>query len=87
MKQNDVHKQSGPVAWKLITEHCVKRDNQNIRRTLCKTHTLTLADCNYDVDKLITSIEENNTVLESCGKEDTAVTANLFLILKDAPCR
>ena len=80
------HKHYGPSAWKIITEHCVKNDNQNIRRALCKTHTMNLADFDNDVDKLITAIEENNNVLSASGKIDSSVTANLFRILKAAPC-
>ena len=87
MKQSTTHRQHGPIAWKIITEHCIKSDNQNVRRALCKTHTLTLAEYDNDVDKLITSVEENNAVLEACGQEDKAVAANLFRILKEAPCR
>ena len=80
------HKHHGPLAWKLITEHCVKSDNQNIRRALCKTHTMNLSDYDNDVDKLINSIEENNNILSASGRVDSAVTANLFRILKAAPC-
>ena len=65
----------------------MKSDNQNIRRALCRTHTWTLAEHENDVDKLITNIEENNTMLEACGQEDKALAANLFRILKEAPCR
>ena len=72
MKHSETHKQYGPIAWKLIMEHSIKSDNQNIRRALCKTHTISLSEYKYDVDQLITSVEENNAILESCGKEDKA---------------
>ena len=87
MKKSGTHKQHGPIAWKIITEHCIKSDNQNIRRALCRTHTLTLVEHDNDVDKLIMNVEENNAMLEACGQEDKALAANLFRILKEAPCR
>ena len=81
----DAHQRWGPLAWKTITEHSVKNDNQTIRRALCKTHTLSLADYDYDVDKLINFIQENNRILTSSGESDRSIAANLFRILKEAP--
>ena len=84
---NSEHKCYGPSSWKIVTEHSIKSDNQNIRRAYCKTHTMTLAEYDYDVNKLISGIEDNNKVLTACGQEDKALTANLFRILKDDPCQ
>ena len=75
-----------PLAWKFITDHSVKNDNQIIRRALCSTHTITLSDFDYNVDKLITHIQQNLRVLKSSGESDRSIAANLFRILKIAPC-
>ena len=82
----DTHHRMGPLAWKLITDHSVKNDNQTIRRALCTTHTITLADFNYNVDKLITHVQQNLRILTSSGETDRSIAANLFRILKVAPC-
>jgi hypothetical protein len=78
----DAHQRWGPLAWKIITEHSVKYDNQTIRRALCRTHVMTLADYDFNVDKLITDIQENNRVLTSSGESDRSIAANLFRIHK-----
>jgi hypothetical protein len=72
----DAHQRWGPLAWKTITEHSVKNDYQTIRRALCRTHVMTLADYDYNVDKLITGIQENNQVLTSSGESDRSIAAN-----------
>ena len=82
----ETHHCMGPLAWKMITDHSVKNDNQTIRRALCSTHTLNLADFDYNVDKLITHVQENAKVLTSSGETDRSIAANLFRILKAAPC-
>ena len=46
---------------------------------------MTLADYNFNVDKLVTDIQENNRVLTSSGESDRSIAANLFRILKAAP--
>ena len=45
---------------------------------------MNLSDYDNNVNKLITLIEENNNILPDSGKIDSAVTANLFRILKAA---
>ena len=82
----ETHHRMGPLAWKMITDHSVKNDNQTIRRALCSTHTLNLADFDYNVDKLITHVQENAKILTSSGETDRSIAANLFRILKAAPC-
>ena len=82
----DTHHRMGPLAWKFITDHSVKNDNQTIRRALCNTHTITLSDFDFNVDKLITHIQQNLRVLTSSGESDRSIAANLFRILKVAPC-
>ena len=74
----NTHHRMGPLAWKLITDHAVKNDNQTIRRALCSTHTLSLSDFDYNVDKLITHIQENARILTSSGETDRSIAANLF---------
>lgn len=83
---NILRHRMGPLAWKFITDHSVKNDNQTIRRALCSTHTITLSDFDYNVDKLITHIQQNLRVLTSSGESDRSIAANLFRILKIAPC-
>ena len=82
----ETHHQMGPLAWKMITNHLVKNDNQTICCTRCSTHTLNLADFKYNVDKLITHVQENAKVLKPSGETDQLITANLFCIPKAAPC-
>ena len=82
----DTHHRMGPLAWKMITDHSVKNDNQTIRRALCNTHTITLADFDHNVDKLITHVQQNLRILTSSGETDRSIAANLFRILKVAPC-
>jgi hypothetical protein len=82
----NTHLRHGPLAWKVITNHCVKNDNQTIRRALCSAHTLNLADFENDVDKLISHIQDNMMIPYSSGETDKSVTAHLFRILKKAPC-
>ena len=82
----NTHHRMGPLAWKFITDHSVKNDNQTIRRALCSTHTISLSDFDYNVDKLITHIQQNLRVLTSSGESDRSIAANLFRILKVAPC-
>lgn len=82
----NTHQRHGPLAWKIVTNHCVKNDNQTIRRALCSAHTLNLADFDNNVDKMISHIQDNMMILYSSGETDKSVTANLFRILKKAPC-
>ena len=82
----DTHHRIGPLAWKFIIDHSVKNDNQTIRRALCNTHTITLSDFDFNVDKLIIHIQQNLRVLTSRGKSDCSIAANLFCILKIALC-
>lgn len=40
----NTHLRHGPLAWKIVTNHCVTNDNQTIRRALCSAHTPNLVD-------------------------------------------
>ena len=83
----NTHHRMGPLAWKIITDHLVKNNNQTIRRALCSTHTVNLSYFNYNVDKLIINFQENTRILTSSGETDRSIAANLFHILKAAPCQ
>jgi len=83
---SSTHLRQGPLAWKVITNHCVKNDNQTIRRALCSIHILNLADFDYNFDKLISHVQDNMMILFSSGETDKSLVTNLFRILKKAPC-
>ena len=80
------HHRQGQLAWKFITEHSIKNDNQAIRRAICKMHIMNLEQFDFSVDKLVTIIIKNKRILASCGETDHSITANLFRILKDELC-
>ena len=80
------HERQGPLAWKMITEHSVKSDKQAIRRAMCKMHTLSLDQFDYDINKFIDTVVDNKAILESCGETDNSIASNLFRILGAAPC-
>ena len=76
-----VHHRSGPSAWKLITEHAIKGDNQAIWRAENMIHTMTLGEFDHDVKRLIQLVIDNQKVLKSSGVRDSSIASNLFKVL------
>ena len=76
----NTHHCMGPLAWKFITDHLVKNDNQTIRCALCSTHTISLSDFDYNVDKLITHIQQNLRVLKLKGFSINGISSGLQVL-------
>ena len=84
--ESTIHHRSGPLAWKVITEHAIKGDNQAVRRAQNSIHTMTLQDYDYDVEKLIKEVKNNIRILSSNGESETSILSNLLRVLKETPC-
>ncbi len=80
------HERQGTLAWRMITKHSGKSDTQAICRVMCKIHTLTLEQFDYDINKFIDTVVDNKAIRESCGETDNSIASNLFRILGAAPC-
>ena len=79
-----IHHRSGPSAWKLITEHAIKGDNQAIRRAENMIHTMTLNQFGHDVKLLLQSVINNRKILQSSGISDSSIASNLFRVLRES---